>query len=115
MNALNFKFDLSCKVAIYVPSTTETNKATDNTKQVENVMCRFSDWFGGCTASEAVGGWHSPEYGLIVESVKIVYAYTDEKTLAARFADVVNLCKSIKYDMKQEAVTLEVNNQIAFI
>ena len=115
MNALNFKFDLSCKVAIYVPSTTDANKATDNKNQVKKVMTLFSEYFGGCTASEALGGWTSPKYGLIVENVVIVYAYTDTKTLKKRFTDVVNLCKAIKNEMKQENVTLEVNNQIAFI
>lgn len=52
----NFKFDLNAKVAIYVPSTTDVNVPTDNKKFVNKVMTKFSEWFGGCTSTPAVGG-----------------------------------------------------------
>lgn len=55
----NFKFDLNAKVAIYVPSTTDVNVPTDNKKFVNKAMTKFSEWFGGCTSTPAVGGWVS--------------------------------------------------------
>ena len=71
----NFKFDLNAKVAIYVPSTTEVNVPTDNKEFVNKVMTKFSEWFGGCTSTPAVGGWVSNSGALVVENVTIVYAF----------------------------------------
>lgn len=71
----NFKFDLNAKVAIYVPSTTDVNVPTDNKKFVNKVMTKFSEWFGGCTSTPAVGGWVSNSGALVVENVTIVYAF----------------------------------------
>ena len=57
MKSLKFKFDLDCKVSIYVPSTVEVNKEVDNKEQVKRVITELSQMFGGATATEAVGGW----------------------------------------------------------
>lgn len=67
----NFKFDLNAKVAIYVPSTMDVNVPTDDKEFVNKVMTKFSEWFGGCTSTPAVGvgsmprSWllHSPDPG----------------------------------------------------
>lgn len=115
MKQLKFKFDLSSRVAIYVPGTMNVNQETDNAAQVERVMAKLSEWFGGATASDARGGWLSQSSGLVIEHVTIVYAFCKEADLQSRFEDIIQLCGQIRDEMKQEAVTLEVNGQIAFI
>lgn len=115
MKQLKFKFDLSSSVAIYVPGTIDVNKEIDNSEHVTLVMSKLSEWFGGATASDARGGWVSPAAGLVVEKVTIIYAFCKEIDLQNRFEDIIQLCSQIRDEMKQEAVTLEVNGQIAFI
>ena len=43
---------LNSRVAIYVPSTTDTDHPTDNRQQVEEVAAKLSAMFGGATATE---------------------------------------------------------------
>ena len=44
---------LDSRVAIYVPSTTDTDHPTDNRRQVEEIAAKLSAMFGGATATEA--------------------------------------------------------------
>ena len=115
MKTLKFKFDLDSKVAIYVPSTININEETDNRKQVLNVIRRLSEMFGGATASDAVGGWVSQSGEVIVEKVKVVYSFCTTGQLKDRIDDILSICEDIKNEMKQEAVTLEINGQVKFI
>ena len=39
---LKFKFDLDCKVAIYVPSTIDVDKEVNNEQQVMNIIKKLS-------------------------------------------------------------------------
>lgn len=115
MKQLKFKFDLSSKVAIYVPTTVNVDTPTDNKKQVNKVMESLCKWFGGATSSNAKGGWLSQSKGLVIESVTIVYAFCTESALNEHFTDIINLCKWLCIDMRQEAISLEINGQLGFI
>lgn len=112
---LKFKFDLSSKVSIYVPSTTNVSEQTDNTEQVRKVMSKLSEMFGGATASEAVGGWMSQTAGLVLEKVTIVYAFCKETDLQNNIGEVLAICEDLKKEMQQEAISLEINGQLSFI
>lgn len=115
MKTLKFKFDLDSKVAIYVPSTINVSEETDNRKQVLNVIRRLSEMFGGATASDAVGGWVSQTGEVIVEKVKVVYSFCTTGQLKDRIDDILSICEDLKNEMKQEAVTLEINGQVKFV
>lgn len=115
MRTLKFKFDLDSKVAIYVPCTINVSEETDNRKQVLNVIRRLSEMFGGATASDAVGGWVSQTGEVIVEKVKVVYSFCTTDQLKNRIDDILTICEDIKNEMKQEAVTLEINGQVKFV
>lgn len=110
-----FSFDLNSKVAIYVPSTMNVNETCDNTEYVKNTIKQLSTWFGGATATPAIGGWVSASGEVVVEDVTIVYSYCNSENLAEHAKDIIDLCESIKKDMKQEAVTLEINGQVKFV
>ena len=72
MKQLKFKFDLSSRVALYVPGTINVNETTNNEAQVKKVLTAFCGWFGGATASDARGGWLSQTAGLVIENVTII-------------------------------------------
>lgn len=115
MKHLKFKYDLDCKVAIYVPSTINVNEKIDNSEYVISVIRELSSMFGGATASDAVGGWVSESGETVIERVKIVYSFCSSEQLNERFDDVYEICQRIKREMNQEAVTLEVNGQCKFV
>lgn len=115
MKTLKFKFDLDCKVSIYVPSTVNVNEVVDNKEQVKRVITELSQMFGGATATEAVGGWVCDNGETVLEKVTIVYSFCNSESLQKHFADVYGICERIKKEMSQEAVTLEINGQVKFV
>lgn len=115
MKTLKFKFDLDCKVSIYVPSTVDVNKEVDNKEQVKRVITELSQMFGGATATEAVGGWVCDNGETVLEKVTIVYSFCNSESLQKHFEDVYGICERIKKEMSQEAVTLEINGQVKFV
>ena len=112
-NVLSYNMDN--KVSVYVPSTVNVNKRIDNKKQVMAIIKQMSLLFGGATSYECVGGWVADNGDIVTEQVNIVYSFCDKKSLNNNLANVINICQQIKKDMKQEAVTLEVNGKATFI
>lgn len=111
-------FSLDSKVAIYVPSTVNTNELAKNslTKYFENlVLSEFSALFGGATATSARGAWLSSGAGLVTEDVTVIYSFCKDADFQNNFDKIVALAGLVCKGMKQEAVTLEYNNKVAFI
>lgn len=79
---------LDSRVAIYVPSTTDT---------------------------EARGYWVSQSAGLVGEAVTIVYSNAAAEDIERHGAEIVAICRKIKREMKQEAVSLEINGELFLI
>ena len=103
---------LDSRVAIYVPSTTDTDQPTNNRQQVEEVAAKLSAMFGGATATEARGYWVSQSAGLVGEAVTIVYSNAAAEDIERHGAEIVAICRKIKCEMKQEAVSLEINGEL---
>lgn len=103
------------RVALYVPSTTDTDKPTDNAAQVERVASRFCEMFGGATAQQSAGYWLSDTAGLVREAVTIVYAACTAEQLREHLPDVLQLAQQIKAEMQQEAVSAEINGTLYII
>lgn len=112
---LKFKFDLDCKVAIYVPSTVNVNETASNEKQVMEIIKRLSVLFGGATASDTVGGWVANDGQTVIEKIKIVYSYCTSEQLKDNIDTILEICENLKNEMSQEAITLEINGQVKFI
>lgn len=112
---LQFKFDLTSKVSIYVPTTVDVKNPVDNHAQVLSIIGKLSDMFGGATASDAVGGWRCSDGSVVVEKVTIVYAFCKDEELVSHIDDILSICGRLKEEMRQEAISLEINGQLAFI
>lgn len=103
------------RVALYVPSTTDTDKPTDNAAQVERVARDFCGWFGGATAQQSTGFWTSDAAGLVREAVTIVFAACTADQIREHLPDVLQLAQQIKAEMQQEAVSVELNGALYII
>ena len=106
---------LDHRVSIYVPSTTDVDQQADNRQQVERVAGEFSRMFGGATATTATGFWQSESAGLVAESTTIVYAACTAEQLEEHLAEVVELARQIKWEMRQEAVSAEIDGTLYII
>lgn len=106
---------LTSKVSIYVPSTTDVSVTIDTSSWVAKVASTLSSYFGGATSTEASGFWVSDKDGLVREKVTIVYAYCTSSDLELRQADVLALAEEMKAELKQEAVSVEINNELYLI
>lgn len=107
--------ELPQRVALYVPSTTDTDKPTDNAAQVERVASHFCEMFGGATAQPSAGYWISESAGLVREAVTIVYAACTAAQLREHLPDVLQLAQQIKAEMQQEAISAEINGTLYII
>lgn len=114
MEKLMEKTCLKEKVSVYIPSTFDVNQKIDNSFYVNHVLTAFSLLFGGASSYEAKGAWVSDEKGLVIEDVTIVYSFTSEINDDV-IEKVLDICEWIKEEMKQECVSLEVNNKLYFI
>lgn len=118
MNAtmrLQNMFKLSSKVTIYVPSTIDINKEVDTSAYIDNCATLLSNCFGGATATNALGCWTSPTMGLVKEKTTLVFAYCTTEQLNEHIEKVIDFCETMKTELKQDAIALEINGEMYFI
>lgn len=113
-SALKGQFYLEDVVKIYVPSTYNVDQPIDNTPYVNKSLEEFSRMFGGATAIDGTGSWLSDDDQLVTENVTIVYSFAEDLD-KKRINRVVAYAKSLKEEMKQSSVSLEVNGKMYFI
>ena len=115
MNKLKNLIKLSSKVAIYVPSTIDIDCQVDNSKYVEKTGEILSKYFGGATSTKCVGMWMSDSKGLVKEKTTLVFAYCSTEQLEKSIDAVIDYCVELKNELRQDAIALEVNNEMYFI
>jgi hypothetical protein len=108
-------FKLSSKVTIYIPSTTDINKAIDNKEYIDECASLLSECFGGSTSTPALGYWMSNTAGLVKESTTMVFAYASDSDLQTNIEKVITFCENLKAELKQDAIALEINGEMYFI
>lgn len=115
MKALENLIPLKSKVTVYVPATTNVDKAIDNSEQVARMARLMSECFGGATATQAQGFWISQENKLVVENTTMVFAYCTTEQAEESMKDIIHQCYIIKHQLGQEAVALEYNGAMYFV
>ncbi len=115
MKILKNCIKLSCSVRVYVPSTINVNQSFDSDEIVNETLHFLSKEFGGATASKALGGWISTGGELIKEPVTIVFSYATSAQLEDSMEKVYDYCLGLKSRLSQEAIALEINNELHLI
>ena len=116
MRKLEGMFKLSHKVAVYIPTKDNKGKDLDArimTELEDGVCGSLSAINGGATATDAVGYWKLQDGTLCKEKVRMVFSYTDN--LEASIDEAMRLAEWIKFMANQEAVSVEVNNELYII
>ena len=107
-------FKLSCKVTVYIPSTTDINKQIDNTEYINQCASLLSECFGGATSTPALGYWMSNTVGLVKENTTMVFSYASDTDLQANIEKVITFCENLKTELTQDAIALEINGDFGF-
>ena len=108
-------FKLSSKITVYIPSTCDISQQADTKKYVDACAVLLSESFGGATSCEALGYWVSPSAGLVKERSTMVFAYCSDTDLQNNIEKVIDFCETVKTELKQDAVALEINGEMYFI
>jgi hypothetical protein len=121
MNSKNKKslknlFKLSNKVSLYVPTKDKNNQelpAELIQKMIDLTASTFSQVNGGATSTNALGYWKSVAGELIKEKIVVVFSYSNnlEKSIEA----AIETGEQLKEMANQDAISLEVNNELYFI
>ena len=72
-------------------------------------------YFGGSTSTPALGYWLSNTAGLIKERTTLVFAYCSDNDLQKQIERIVTHCETLKSELEQEAIALEINGEMYFI
>jgi len=105
------------KIGLIIPSTVNVNEAASPETVKKWVRCaktQFAELFGGFTSHSAVGGWLSPEHGLIEENVTVVSSFTNDLGLK-RLNEVKVFASKMARALSQEAVAVEVDHSLQFV
>ena len=106
-------FKLSHKISLYVPTKNKNNEdlsqeLIDN--MVDIVASQFSEVNGGATSTQALGYWKTNSGELIKEKVTVVFSYTN--VLEQAIETAIDLGEQLKDMANQDAISLEVNNEL---
>lgn len=102
------------RIAVYIPSTTDTDQYTDTTEYVNAALRFLSTLCGGATSQQARGAWVSESGVLVIEDVTIVYSNTDDLN-DSLVSQVYDFAGHIKQALSQEAVSVEINGALNLV
>ena len=83
-------------------------------KYVNNTLEFLSNIFGGATSYKAFGAWLTNNK-LVKENINIVLSYCNQKDLENNIYKIYEYCLNLKIELKQENISLEINNELYFI
>ena len=100
-------------VGILVPTTIEVNTTIDNKKYVEDVENTIKDFGKVISKFDSKGSWYSDTEGVVVEENTIVTFESHGNPFDMELLKY--LAEKLKSDMKQEAITIILNDGIAIV
>ncbi|MFN8418611.1 MAG: cyclic nucleotide-binding domain-containing protein [Anaerolineae bacterium] len=105
----------SNQVSIFIPTTIDVNTAVDTTQYVDRTLAFLGERFGGATTNQARGVWNSAESGLVGESIHIVRSYATQTDLDRFLREILDYVESLKTELRQEAMAVEINQKLMLI
>lgn len=80
-----------------------------NHREEDNKRQRITPPGSGATIQPGAGCWMSETCGLVKEDTTTIYAACTAEHLAEKIGDVLELCRNLKVEMKQEAIALQLD------
>jgi CRP-like cAMP-binding protein len=103
------------QIGVYVPTTLGVNQSADTQACLEKTLAFMGQLFGGATSNQAQGIWGREAAELVSETIYIVKSYVTQSDLDRHLPAVIEYVESLKHELKQEAMALEVNQKLMLI
>ncbi len=107
--------ELSSKVGIGIPTTTDVDNPADTASYVEETGKQFCKWFGGATVEKTHGGYVTTEGKLVLEPIFWVISYCTTLQLESFLKQVLELAEAICRELRQESVAVIINNRMVLV
>ena len=107
------KLNMKNTVGILVPTTININTKINNKKYVEDVENTIKDFGKTINKFDSKGSWYSDTEGVVVEENTIVTFESNGNPFDMQLLKY--LAEKLKTDMKQEAITIILNDGIAIV
>lgn len=103
------------QIGLYIPTTVNVNQSADTQACLQKTLAFMGQLFGGATSNLAQGMWSSQAAELVSETITIVKSYVTQSDLDKHLPAVIEYVESLKDELKQEAMALEVNQKLMLI
>jgi|GEM_PF-2445426 len=103
------------QIGVYLPTTIGVDQQADTSSHVEKTLSFMGRIFGGATHEKVQGVWNSQEAGLVEEDIHLVRSYCSQPVLDKHMGEVVDYVETLKQELQQEAMALEVNQKLMLI
>ncbi|MCB9758490.1 MAG: cyclic nucleotide-binding domain-containing protein [Alphaproteobacteria bacterium] len=109
------RLDRTHQVSVYIPTTLQTDQPADTSAYVQRTLDFLGQRFGGATSMSARGVWRSHQVGLVREDVYVVRTYATQADMNEHLDQVVEYTRTLKAELGQEAMALEVDRKLVLI
>jgi len=113
----NIRITNNNKLSVFIPDTINVNEKTDNEKYIKYAIKYIQENFNNdnVTFYKTIGSWFSDDLQKVVYDNITIISFETELLTEKEIEKMVILAKYIKYEMKQEAVSININSALCLI
>lgn len=109
------RLGLTSQIGIYIPTTVAIDQVSDTSEHVKKTLAFMGKVFGGATHEQVHGVWNSSESGLVTEDIHLIRSFCSQTALDQKMGSVIDYVESMKQELQQEAMAIEVNQKLMLI
>ena len=102
-------------ISIIIPSTLDADVEIDNSEYVAKYLSILSKEYKKITVNNSVGSWYSDDLNKVIIEKNTIITINSENLSVEDINSMLNLAILIREDMKQEAVSVLVNDSLCIV
>ena len=102
-------------ISIIIPSTLDADVEIDNSEYVTKYLSILNKEYEKITVSNSVGSWYSDDLNKVIIEKNTIITINSKNLSTEDIISMLNLAILIREDMKQEAVSVLVNDSLCIV
>ena len=102
-------------ISIVIPSTLDADIEIDNSEYVTKYLSILNKEYEKITVSNSMGSWYSDDLNKVIIEKNTIITINSENLTVEDINSMLNLAILIREDMKQEAVSVLVNDSLCIV
>ena len=102
-------------ISIVIPSTLDADIEIDNSEYVVKYLSILNKEYKKITVNNSVGSWYSDDLNKVIIEKNTIITINSENLSTEDINSMLNLAILIREDMKQEAVSVLVNDSLCIV